>query len=240
MSNFAVGFVVGNAVANVSNDDWRKMVDDVIKACRWIKNALRRIRYAGLPVVILSATLAEAAPTFVTPEMTYRRGLTDEQYEHLWKIGRNPRIEPAAARQWMFRSYRYGNTTNWLNIVGQTNDFAKLSYTLQDENFRLEETNTIVVAENNGLWKTNGVLAAKNIVLEQENWELTETNAVLEVDAKKAQKVEKAADKAKKKDAKNFEKWVSDTEKAKKKSSEEMAEFYDSVLELAHAYEEGN
>lgn len=58
--------------------------------------------------------------------------------------------------------------------------------------------------------------------------------------AAKAEKVEKAAEKAKKKDSKTFSKWVSDTEKAKNKSSDEMAEFYDSMLELAHAYEEAN
>ena len=62
----------------------------------------------------------------------------------------------------------------------------------------------------------------------------------LQADAKKAQKVEKAAAKAKKKDSKNFSKWVSDTEKAKSKSSKDMAEFYDSILELAHAYENAN
>lgn len=179
----------------------------------------------------LLAFVLLAAPNFVTPEMTYRRGLTDEQYDHLWKMGRNPKIEPSAAREWMFKSYRFGNTTNWLNIVGQTNDFAKLSYVLQDENFKLEETNSVIVAENDRLWTTNAIIVAENEIL-------VETNAVLEVDAKKAKKVEKAAAKAKKKDQKNFEKWVSDTEKAKKKSSEDMAEFYDSVLEISKAYEQ--
>lgn len=54
-----------------------------------------------------------------------------------------------------------------------------------------------------------------------------------ETDAEKARKVEKSADKARKKDQKNFEKWIKDTEKARDKSSEDMKEFYDSVLELA-------
>lgn len=97
------------------------------------------------------AIIALLAANFITPEMTYRRGLTDEQYEYLWSIGRHPQIEPAAAKDWMFKSFRYGNTTNWLNIVGQTNDFAKLSYVLQDENFKLEETNSVLVAINDQL-----------------------------------------------------------------------------------------
>jgi len=176
------------------------------------------------------ASVLLAAPTFVTPEMTYRRGLTDEQYEHLWKIGRKPQIEPAAARDWMFKSYRYGNTTNWLNIVGQTNNFAALSYTLQDENFELEETNEVIKAENRVLVASNETLYVEMVIL-------AETNAVLEVDAKKAQKVQKNALKAKKKDEKNFNKWIDDTEKAKKKSSTEMADFYDAILDLAKIYD---
>jgi len=173
-----------------------------------------------------------AAP-FVTPNMIKRNGLTDEQYEMLWKMGRSPAIEPAAARDWIFRAGRYQNVTNWLDICGSSNNFAKLSYKLQGDNFELEETNKVVVSENHELWRTNSIVVAENEVL-------VETNAVLEVSAEKAWKVEKAADKAKKKDQKNFEKWVKDTEKAKSKSSTEMAEFYDSVLELAHAYEEAN
>jgi len=171
-------------------------------------------------------------PTFVTPSMTDRRnGLTDEQYQYLWSIGKNPQISQKVARDWMFRAGRYTNVVDWLGICGKTNDFAKLSHKLQGDNFQLEETNKVVVAENQ-------TLASSNTVLVIENEVLVATNAVLEVDAKKAQKVEKAADKAKKKDQKNFQKWVSDTEKAKSKSSADMAEFYDAVLELSHAYEE--
>jgi len=175
---------------------------------------------------------AYAAP-FVTPGMIKRNGLTDEQYQFLWSQGRNPKIDQSAARDWIFRSGRYQNVTNWLDICGTSNNFAKLSYKLQDDNFKLEETNAIVRAENSELWRTNAIVVAENEIL-------VETNAVLEVSAEKAWKVEKAADKAKKKDQKNFEKWVKDTEKAKSKSSTEMAEFYDSVLELANAYEENN
>jgi len=171
--------------------------------------------------------------------MTDRRnGLTDEQYQYLWSIGKNPQISQKAARDWMFRAGRYTNVVDWLGICGKTNDFAKLSHKLQGDNFALEETNAVVVSENKDLWRTNAIVVAENVVLTEENEILVATNAVLEVDAKKAKTVEKAAEKAKKKDQKNFQKWVSDTEKAKSKSSDEMAEFYDAVLELSHAYEE--
>lgn len=194
-------------------------------------------------VICLIVGMATAAP-FVTPGMMKRNGLTDEQYETLWRMGKNPRVDAATMRDWYFKSGRYQNVTNWLDICGTSNNFAKLSYKLQDDNFKLEETNAVVVSENRELWRTNEIVVAENEILIEtnavivaQNEVLVATNAVLEVDAKKAQKVEKSAAKAKKKDSKNFEKWVKSTEQAKSKSSEDMAEFYDSILELAHAYE---
>ena len=136
----------------------------------------------------------------------------DEQYEMLWKQGKNPRIDIGTVRQLMFRAGRYGNVTNWLDICGKTNDFAKLSFKLQDENFVLSDTNKVLVASNS--------------VLRVEV-------AQLEPDAKELRKAVKAAEKAAKKDAKNFEKWVKDTKKARDKSSEDMTEFYDAILEIA-------
>jgi len=158
--------------------------------------------------------------------MMKRNGLTDEQYQLLWSQGKRVVIEPSAVREWIFKSSRYTNVVDWLDICGKSNDFAKLSHKLQGDNFVLKETNAVVVAENRELTSSNVWLTVENEIL-------VATNAVLEVDAKKAQKVAKAAKKARKKDQKNFEKWSSDTKKAKAKSSSDMAEFYDSVLELA-------
>lgn len=53
--------------------------------------------------------------------------------------------------------------------------------------------------------------------------------------AKWTRKLWKAKLKAEKKDQKNYEKWVKDTEKARDKSSEELAEFFQSVLDQAAA-----
>jgi len=82
-----------------------------------------------------------AAPNFVTPAMMKRNGLTDEQYELLWSQGKTPQIDVATARDWIFRASRYANVVDWLETLGQTNDFAKLSHKLQGENFALAETN---------------------------------------------------------------------------------------------------
>ena len=56
--------------------------------------------------------------------------------------------------------------------------------------------------------------------------------------AKWTRKLWKAKLKAEKKDQKNYEKWVKDTEKARDKSSEELAEFFQSVLDQAAAARE--
>ena len=58
--------------------------------------------------------------------------------------------------------------------------------------------------------------------------------------AKFTRKLWKAKLKAEKKDQKNYEKWVKDTEKARDKSSEELAEFFQSILDQAAAAREEN
>lgn len=97
------------------------------------------------PLIVLCcgilAAVSFAAPPFVTPAMMKRNGLTDEQYELLWKQGKNPQIDVATARDWIFRASRYANVVEWLETLGKTNDFAALSHRLQGDNFALTETN---------------------------------------------------------------------------------------------------
>lgn len=92
----------------------------------------------------MAALVADAAPNFVTQSMMKRRGLTDEQYELLWSMGAHPRIEVAAAREWIFRASRYQNVKEWLEDLGRTNDFAKLAARVPG----LTETNAMLVATN--------------------------------------------------------------------------------------------
>ena len=167
---------------------------------------------AAIFAIIVSLCGTVFSAPFVTPDMVKRNGLTDEQYEMLWKQGKNPRIDIGTVRQLMFRAGRYGNVTNWLDICGKTNNFAKLSFVLQGENF--------------GLTETNKVLVSSNSVLRVEV-------AELEPDAKALRKMAKAAQKAAEKDAKNYSKWLDDTEKVARKSSPDMAEFYYSIIDIA-------
>lgn len=135
-----------------------------------------------------------AAPTFVTPAMMKRNGLTDAQYELLWKQGKNPQIDIATARDWIFRASRYTNVVEWLEICGKTNDFAKLSHKLQGDNFALIETNGVLAASVKE-WKKE----AKEWEKMAEKWMTSATNNSARVervtaalDEKRAEYVEKA------------------------------------------------
>lgn len=161
------------------------------------------------------ALATHAAPPFITPAMMKRNGLTDEQYQLLWEQGRNPQIDVATARDWIFRSSRYTNVVEWLEICGKTNDFAKLSHKLQGDNFALDETNKAVKAEN-------VVLVRKNKDLETD----------LE-DADGYRKAVKEIEKAARKDTKNLAKLRKDLEKYKKKAeTEAFAELCEMLLEM--------
>ena len=149
------------------------------------------------------ALAIHAAPPFVTPAMMKRNGLTDEQYQLLWKQGKNPQIDVATARDWIFRASRYTNVVEWLEICGKTNDFAKLSHKLQGDNFELTETNKAVKAEN--------------VVLIRKNKDLEIDLADADGYRKAVKKIEKAA----RKDAKNLAKLRKDLEKYKKKAETE-------------------
>ena len=154
------------------------------------------------------ALVCHAAPPFVTPAMMKRNGLTDEQYEMLWKQGKNPQIDVATARDWIFRASRYTNVVEWLDVCGKTNDFAKLSHKLQGDNFALIET--------------NGVLAATNRVLTVEL-----------ADADTYRKAVKEIEKAARKDEKNLTKLRKDLEKYRDKAATEaFAELCGLLLEL--------
>lgn len=154
------------------------------------------------------ALAIHAAPPFITPAMMKRNGLTDEQYQLLWKQGKNPQIDVATARDWIFRSSRYTNVVEWLEICGKTNNFAKLSHKLQGDNFELVETNKTLRAENVAL-------------------------VVDLADADGYRKAVKEIEKAARKDAKNLAKLRKDLEKYKKKAeTEAFAELCQLLLDM--------
>ena len=111
-------------------------------------------RQTTLALAMLVPLAIFAAPKFITPSMMHRNGLTDEQYEFLWSIGRNPTVDTATARDWAFRASRYHNVTNWLGMIGKTNDFAKAVQTLGDQVYGLTATNKTLAASNTRLEKS--------------------------------------------------------------------------------------
>lgn len=142
--------------------------------------------------IVICSSFAE--PKFVTPAMMKRNGLTDEQYQLLWKQGKNPQIDVATARDWIFRASRYTNVVEWLEICGKTNDFAKLSHKLQGDNFALIETNGFLAASVRE-WKKE----AKGWEVLAETWMTSASNNAARVervtaalDEKRAEYVEKA------------------------------------------------
>lgn len=170
----------------------------------------------GICIICIGLALAiDAAPPFVTPAMMKRNGLTDEQYELLWKQGKNPKIDVATARDWIFRASRYTNVVEWLDVCGKTNDFARLSHKLQGDNFALVETNKVVVAENKKVKKEKAVVEAE-----------------LEI-AKEYEKAVKDIEKAARKDTKNLGKLRKDLEKYKSKAETEgFKELCSQLLDL--------
>lgn len=152
----------------------------------WLKY---RTDYPKVVVAVIAAVVAYlfvgaflyamASPHFVTPEMTLRNGLTDAQYEALWKVGRHPRIDQQTARAWIFQSSRYSNVTNWLGVIGKTNDFARLVVPTMEKNELLVATNRQLEAtverlrtENADLWTSYTNELARTEALSRANFEL--------------------------------------------------------------------
>jgi hypothetical protein len=147
--------------------------------------------------IVICSSFAE--PKFVTPAMMKRNGLTDEQYQLLWKQGKNPQIDVATARDWIFRSSRYTNVVEWLEICGKTNDFAKLSHKLQGDNFALIKTNGVLAALVSE-WKKN----AEGWQASAEDWMNAATNNAARVERVSAALDEKRAEYVEKRDKSNL------------------------------------
>ena len=150
----------------------------------------------GICIFGIGLALAiHAAPPFVTPAMMKRNGLTDEQYELLWKQGKNPQIDVATARDWIFRASRYTNVVEWLDVCGKTNDFARLSHKLQGDNFALAETNSALAASVRE-WKRS----SENWQASAEAWMDEATNNAARVERVTAALDEKRAEYVEKRD----------------------------------------
>ena len=154
-------------------------------------------------LAVLVSACAFAAPQFVTPAMMKRNGLTDEQYEMLWNQGKHPQIDIATARDWVFRASRYTNVVEWLEVMGTSNDFARLSHKLQGDCFALAETNKAVVAENADLWRANNTLEAwySSATNQAAQWQAAATDAQARLERVSGALDERRAEYVQKRDA---------------------------------------
>ena len=64
---------------------------------------MRTLRAILITLFAFLGTVGNAAPNFVTSAMLKRNGLTDEQYEMLWKAGKSPKVDIATLRDLIFR-----------------------------------------------------------------------------------------------------------------------------------------
>ena len=111
---------------------------------------------------IMSASAsADAVRPFFTGNMMKRNGLTDEQYIQLWSIGRRPQIEPAAAKEWIYRAHRYDNVMAWFQELGKSNNFARLSYALSTNVVFLKDHISTLTTTNSVLEKSIKDLSSK-------------------------------------------------------------------------------
>lgn len=104
--------------------------------------------------IVSAFASADAVRPFFTGNMMKRNGLTDEQYIQLWSIGRRPQIEPAAAKEWIYRAHRYDNVMEWFQELGKTNNFARLSYALSTNVVSLKDNISTLTTTNSALEKS--------------------------------------------------------------------------------------
>ena len=172
-------------------------------------------------IAFLLLATASSAASFVTPRMMLRNGLTDEQYEYLWSIGKNPQIEQSAARQWIYRASRYDNVIEWLQDLGKTNDFARLAA-------RLSTNNVALVERVQSLVSTNGVLntTIKNLQALSDDYFANWTNSYA-----RAELAEKRADTVKSSLNKRREEYVQKRDDAKLQTTKTIYQAFIDIID---------
>lgn len=98
-----------------------------------------------LALAVFDILRAYGAPP-VPMERLLRNGLTDAQVTAILATDPNATIHISGStwRNVAFNTARYNNVTNWLAVIGETNDFARLVVPLS-------QTNAVLTAENAAL-----------------------------------------------------------------------------------------
>lgn len=160
----------------------------------------------------------------ILPSMVYRRGLTNEQIDQI--LARHPdaqlRITAQDWRGMQYQLHRFGNMTNYVEQIGNSNDCAKVLLRLHDVGEELSRSNSTLRVS---LDRADRAVDAWRETAAQ--WQAeAETNAA-------AAQVTKELRKAVKRAEKNLSKIVKRIEQAKKEAgSEEEAELYDLLIEI--------
>lgn len=178
-------------------------------------------RIVFLAVAIFSTGLFAKG---LLPCMVNRRGLTNEQIDGI--LAKHPDAElRITAQDWRGMRYqlvRFGNMTNYVEQIGNSNDCAKVLLRLHDVGEELSRSNSTLRVS---LDRADRAVDAWRETAAQ--WQAeAETNAA-------AAQVTKELRKAVKRAEKNLSKIVKTIEQAKKKAgSEEEAELYNLLIEI--------
>lgn len=179
-------------------------------------------------------TASSAAP-FVTENMMKRNGLTDEQYELLWRQGKNPSIEQSAAREWIFKSSRYKNVVEWLQTLGKTNDFAKLAGVLSTNNVALKDAVTTLTVTNSLLAQSVSRLEELKNNLNKKNAEfytaLTNADYQTSIESNRAVKAEQHLANAKSSLTERREEYVDKRDEAKLQTTKAIYQTFIDIID---------
>ena len=153
----------------------------------------------------------------ILPCQVYRRGLTNEQIDGILATHPDAQLR-ITAQDWrgmQYQLHRFGNMTNYVEQIGNSNDCAKVLLHLHDVGEELKGSNSTLR------------VSLDKAVRDAEAWR--ETAAEYEADAQATKDIRKAAKRAEK----NLSKIVKTIEQAKKKAeSEEEAELYDLLIKI--------
>ena len=117
---------------------------------------MRKSRLILVAVLVADICVAlVASAKGLLPSMVYRRGLTNDQIDHI--LARHPEAElRLTAQDWRGMTYqlhRFANMTNYVELIGNSNDCARVLLQLHDRGETLASSNAVLAKAVAG-WKS--------------------------------------------------------------------------------------
>lgn len=108
---------------------------------------MRKVRYTIIVAALAVGLMAQtAAAKGMLPCMVYRRGLTNEQIDNI--LAKHPdaqlRITAQDWRGMRYQLYRFHNMTNYVELIGGSNDCARILLQLHDTAETLTASNAVL------------------------------------------------------------------------------------------------